>query len=128
MITPLSYIIAKTILVIPVIVVFALMALVVPAFLIQNVSFESFGYVILLWAVIIYYFECAAEFFAVAFDDPIIVSERDAREACLPSLHFADIATPFSSTAGNAKLYASLVRVLPLWRSSYPSQGYVLAL
>lgn len=72
MVTALSYIMAKTFLVIPIIVMFAILAMGIPAFVVQDVPIETFGTVILLWSVLVYYFECAAEFFAVAISDPII--------------------------------------------------------
>lgn len=72
MVSSISYILAKTVLVIPIMFVFALFALGIPAFAIQDVPAESFGTSIVLWAALVYVFECAAEAFAVIFDDPIL--------------------------------------------------------
>lgn len=72
MVTAVSYIMAKTILVIPIMFVFAFFALGVPGFAVQNFEPSSFGVTILIWAAGIYAFECAAECFAVLFDNPIL--------------------------------------------------------
>ena len=74
MVSAMSYILAKTFLVIPIILLFAICAMGLPAFVVQDIPGETFGTVIVLWSVLVYYFECAAEFFAVAIEDPIIVS------------------------------------------------------
>ena len=67
-----SYILAKTILVISIMFIFALFALGIPSFLIQDVPGSAFGTSVILWAVLIYVFECASEALAVSFDDPIL--------------------------------------------------------
>lgn len=72
MVSPISYILAKTILVIPIMFVFAIFGLGIPAFVIQDFAGAAFGRCIVLWAALIYVFECAAECFAVLFDDPIL--------------------------------------------------------
>eukprot|EP00541_Cyclophora_tenuis_P013819 CAMPEP_0116549230 /NCGR_PEP_ID=MMETSP0397-20121206/4761_1 /TAXON_ID=216820 /ORGANISM="Cyclophora tenuis, Strain ECT3854" /LENGTH=634 /DNA_ID=CAMNT_0004073937 /DNA_START=552 /DNA_END=2456 /DNA_ORIENTATION=- len=72
MVSAASYVLAKTILVIPIMFIFALFALGIPSFVIQDTPPEAFGVAILLWAALIYVFECAAEALAVAFDDPIL--------------------------------------------------------
>lgn len=72
MVSSVSYILAKTILVIPIMFIFSIFALGVPGFVIQDFMPSSFGMTILIWAATIYVFECAAEFFAVVFDDPIL--------------------------------------------------------
>ena len=72
MVSSVSYILAKTILVIPIMFIFSIFALGVPGFVIQNFVPSSFGITILIWAAAIYVFECAAECFAVVFDDPIL--------------------------------------------------------
>ena len=72
MVSAISYLLAKTVLVIPIMFVFALFALGIPAFAIQAFPPEALGMSILLWSSLIYVFECAAELLAVAFDDPIL--------------------------------------------------------
>jgi hypothetical protein len=72
MVSAISYLLAKTVLVIPIMFFFALFALGIPAFAIQAVPPEALGVSILLWSSVIYVFECAAELLAVAFDDPIL--------------------------------------------------------
>ena len=72
MVSAISYILAKSILVIPIMFVFAIFALGIPGFAIQAFYPSAFGYTILIWAAGIYTFECAAECFAVVFDNPIL--------------------------------------------------------
>merc|ERR1712137_193205 len=72
MVTAISYILAKMILVIPIMFVFAIFALGIPGFAVQAFPGEAFLTGICLYAAVIYVFECAAEAFAVLFDDPII--------------------------------------------------------
>ena len=72
MVSAVSYVLAKTVLVIPIIFIFALFSLGLPAYVVQDAPAESFGAVILLWSCTMYVLECAAELFAVAFDDPIV--------------------------------------------------------
>jgi len=72
MVSGVSYIMAKTILVIPIMFVFAIFALGIPGFAIQDFEPSAFGNVVFIWAAAIYVFECAAECFAVLFDDPIL--------------------------------------------------------
>jgi hypothetical protein len=72
MVSPISYILAKTILVLPIMFIFAVFALGIPGFLVQGFEASAFGRAIGLWACLIYVFECASEFFAVLFDDPIL--------------------------------------------------------
>jgi hypothetical protein len=72
MVSAVSYILAKTVLVVPIMFVFAIFALGIPGYVVQDFPASSFGIGIILWAVLIYSFECAAECFAVLFDDPII--------------------------------------------------------
>ena len=72
MVSAVSYILAKTILVIPIMFVFAVFALGVPGFAVQNFAPSAFASTILIWAACIYAFECAAECLAVLFDNPIL--------------------------------------------------------
>jgi hypothetical protein len=66
-----SYILAKQILVIPVIVCFSFAALGIPGFLIHQFPIIIFPELIFLWAVQITMWECSAEAFAALFDDAV---------------------------------------------------------
>jgi hypothetical protein len=72
MVGPLSYVLAKFVLVIPIMFIFALFALGIPAFAIMDFPANTFGLAIVLWAALIYVFECVAECLSVWFDDPIL--------------------------------------------------------
>lgn len=72
MVRPFGYVIAKSIMVIPIMVVFSLFALSVNSFAIQDSPRESFWIVIVLYAVVMYVFECVAEALSVWCDDPIM--------------------------------------------------------
>lgn len=72
MVSALSYVLAKTVLVIPIMFVFSLFATGIPMFAIQDFPAEAFGIAVTLWACLIYVFECAAEALAVWFEDPIL--------------------------------------------------------
>jgi hypothetical protein len=72
MVGPLSYVFAKSLLVIPIMFVFAIFALAIPAFAIMDFPIETFGVAIILWACLIFVFECVAECLSVWFDDPIL--------------------------------------------------------
>lgn len=72
MVSSISYLLAKTVLVIPIMFLFALFASGIPGFALQDMPAQSFGLSIVLWSALIYVFECAAELLAVAFDDPIM--------------------------------------------------------
>jgi hypothetical protein len=67
-----SYLLAKTVLVLPILVCFAFAALGIPGFLIQNFPVSSFSRHILLWTVQIATWECSAEAFAAIFDDSVL--------------------------------------------------------
>ena len=72
MVSPLSYVLAKTILVLPIMFIFAIFALGIPSFAIMDFPGESFGKAILLWSAVMYVFECLAEALSVWFEDPIL--------------------------------------------------------
>lgn len=72
MVAPLTYVLAKSLLVIPIMVIFAIFALLIPSFAIQDVPFSAFGRVIGLYSALMFVFECLAECLSVWFDDPII--------------------------------------------------------
>jgi hypothetical protein len=72
MVSPLSYVFAKTILVIPIMFIFGIFALGIPTFAIMDFPGSSFGMGLLLWSLAIYSFECVAESLSVWFEDPIL--------------------------------------------------------
>lgn len=72
MVTASSYILAKTVLVIPIMFIFAAFAIGVPGFVIQDFLPDTFVTCLILYSAVIYVFECAAEAFAVMFEDPIL--------------------------------------------------------
>mmetsp|Transcript_17418 Transcript_17418/g.33065 ORF Transcript_17418/g.33065 Transcript_17418/m.33065 type:complete len:674 (-) Transcript_17418:215-2236(-) len=72
MVSPLTYVTAKTLLVLPVMILFALCALTVQWFVILDTPWGSFGFAIIIWAACIFVFESLAEALSVWFDDPIL--------------------------------------------------------
>jgi ABC-2 type transporter len=69
---PMTYVLAKTILVLPVMFVFAIFALGIPSIVIMDFPGEKFGKAIVLWSAVMYVFECVAECFSVWIDDLIV--------------------------------------------------------
>jgi ABC-2 type transporter len=69
---PMTYVLAKTILVIPIILVFAIFALGIPSVLIMDFPGDKFGPAMLLWSAVMYVFECLAECLSVWLEDPIL--------------------------------------------------------
>ena len=67
-----SYVLAKSLMVLPCIYIICLFALVIPAFAIQKYSWSGFGAGTLLWSVLFFCFESVAECLALWVDDPII--------------------------------------------------------
>jgi len=72
MLSATSYVLAKTVLVIPIMYIFSVIALGVSGYVIQDWQGETFGRVTVLWAVAIFVFECVAEALSVLSDDPIL--------------------------------------------------------
>ncbi|CAB9519406.1 Putative white-brown complex homolog protein 30 [Seminavis robusta] len=72
MVSGFSYVLAKTILVTPLMLVFSVFAIGVPAFAIMNVPIEAMPMMIFLYAAMIFVFESVAECLAVWVDDPIL--------------------------------------------------------
>jgi hypothetical protein len=72
MIGPLTHALAKSMLVLPIMFVFAIVALGIPSILIMDFPATAFGKVILLWSMVMYHTECVAECISVWVDDPII--------------------------------------------------------
>jgi hypothetical protein len=72
MVTGVSYVLAKFVLVLPIFFIWAIFALGIPAFAIQGFPKEAFGISIALFACVMYVFESLAECLSVWFDDPIL--------------------------------------------------------
>lgn len=72
MIGPLTYALAKTILVLPIMFIFAIFALGIPSIVIMDFPGYAFGKVVLLWSMVMYNFECLSECLSVWVDDPIM--------------------------------------------------------
>eukprot|EP00977_Amphora_coffeiformis_P006739 scaffold1484_cov173-Amphora_coffeaeformis.AAC.17 len=70
MVTPLSYVLAKTILVFPWFFIFALFAHGIPLYLVQDAPGEAFVIELILYAAIMFVFESVAETLSVWFEDP----------------------------------------------------------
>ena len=72
MVSSASYVLAKSIITIPVMFVFALFSLGIPMFAIQQAPKESFGIMMILFAAVSFVFESVAECLSVWIDDPIL--------------------------------------------------------
>jgi hypothetical protein len=72
MVTGVSYVLAKFVLVLPIFFIMAVFALGIPGYAIQGFPKESFGMSLVLFAAVTYVFESLAECLAVWFDDPIL--------------------------------------------------------
>jgi len=72
MVNLLSYVIAKTILVFPVIVMCSISSLAIPAFVVQQWPISRVAVIIGLHSLSLYCYECCAECLAVWFDEPIM--------------------------------------------------------
>ena len=72
MVSGFSYVLAKSILVIPVLFIFSFFALGIPSFVIQKSEGEAFGSVVLLFTCTMFVYESLAECLSVWFEDPIL--------------------------------------------------------
>lgn len=72
MVTGGSYLLAKSIIVLPIFFVFAIFSLGIPLFAIQDAPKEAFGMLILLFSAVMFVFESLAECLSVWIDDPIL--------------------------------------------------------
>jgi ABC-2 type transporter len=72
MVSGFSYVLAKSIIVLPILFVFAVFSLGIPMFAIQDVPKEAFGINIILFAALMWVFESLAECLAVWVEDPIM--------------------------------------------------------
>ena len=72
MVSPYSYVLAKTLLEIPIMFFFAFAALGISAYGIMNFEPAGLGMMVLTWTASIYCFEAMSESLAVAFDNPLL--------------------------------------------------------
>jgi len=72
MLSPLSYVLAKTIIVLPIFLLFAIIALGIPLYAVQNAEPSTFGTMVIMFASLMFVFESVAECLAVWVDDPIL--------------------------------------------------------
>ena len=72
MVTPFSYVLSKTILVIPIFFIFGLFALGIPLFVVQDAPKEAFLMSWFLYAAVMFVFESVAECLSVWIEDPIL--------------------------------------------------------
>ena len=70
--SPVAYIVTKFILLIPVMFLFAVAALGIPAYLIQDFPISTFGHLIFLWAAAMFIWEASAFTCAAVFDNAMI--------------------------------------------------------
>ena len=70
--SPVAYIVTKFLLLIPVMFLFAVAALGIPAYLIQDFPISTFGHLIFLWAAAMFIWEASAFTFAAVFDNAMI--------------------------------------------------------
>lgn len=72
MVSSLSYVLAKTILVLPILFVFSLFALGIPLFLVIGAPGESFIMIVILYTACMFVFESVSECLSVWVDDPVL--------------------------------------------------------
>jgi ABC-2 type transporter len=72
LVRPMTYVLARSILAIPMIFCFAIFALALPSIVIMDFPADKFATAILLWSACMYVFECAAECFSVWVEDLIM--------------------------------------------------------
>ena len=72
MVSPLAYVIANSLMQIPVMFLFALFSLAIPAYAIAGFYLANAGWFALVYAADMYAWEAMAQFFSVAFDNPLL--------------------------------------------------------
>jgi len=72
MVAPMTYALAKTVLVLPIMFTFAIFAMGIPSIAILDFPSNTFGKTILLWSAVMYSFETVAECLSVWVEDPIL--------------------------------------------------------
>ena len=72
MLAGVSYVVAKSILLVPILFIFALFCLGIPMYAIQSAAGETFGIMLVLFASLLFVFESVAECLSVWFHDPIL--------------------------------------------------------
>ena len=72
MVSPLSYVLAKSVIVFPIFFLFAICALGVPLYAVQDANGSSFGILVIMFACLMFVFESLAECLSVWVEDPIL--------------------------------------------------------
>ena len=67
-----SYVFVKSLLTLPILFLFALFALLIPNYVIQDVPWSAFGLTIILYAAMLFVYESVAEALSVLFENPIV--------------------------------------------------------
>jgi hypothetical protein len=67
-----SYVVVKSLLSLPILFFFALFALLIPSYVIQDVPWSAFGLTICLYAANLFVYESVAEALSVIFENPIV--------------------------------------------------------
>jgi len=70
-VSPFVYVLAKTIIVIPIFFLFAIFSLALPLYVVQDAHAESIGIIVTLFACMMFVFESLAECLSVWFDNPV---------------------------------------------------------
>ena len=72
MVSSASYVLAKSIITLPIFFIWALFSLGIPMFVVQDAPKESFGIMMILFAAVLFVFESVAECLSVWIEDPIL--------------------------------------------------------
>lgn len=72
MVNPAAFLLVKTVLVLPIIIIFGIMNTGIPAFVIQNIAGEVFFNVLAPYCALLFYFENLAEYLAVQFENYMV--------------------------------------------------------
>lgn len=118
MVSPMSYVLAKTILVFPMFFIFALFSHGIPLYLVQDAPGEAFVSELILYAAIMFVFESLAECLSVWFEDPVSQKRRRwQRDVCRSCCQWGSHAClPCCADSGYASIYELLVRCCPSQR------------
>lgn len=72
MINPLTYVLVKSVMVLPLLYLMSLFALAIPGLAVQDYPTSTFAQSTLLWTLVMFCFECLAECLAVWVEDPVM--------------------------------------------------------
>lgn len=108
MIHPISYLVAMSVIQIPIMILFAIFALSVGAYGIIDFNGEHYGQVILIYACCIYCFEAFAQVFSVAFENPLM-GMLNFMQVWFASFLFAGVMIPLSDVVYPFKLFGYIM-------------------